>query len=583
MYVPQSVYDILHLVDHATLEEIDMLENRLIERKFALGIGRFNRGKIYKILLDDVIVYVGSTVRSLESRWAGHKSHFRSCPNTSWSQFVTSNGGPDRFVISLIEEVPCRNLKELLKREGELIAKLNPLCNVMMNSLSPPKNSIFDLKIQKLKIPSFVDIPCIESNLAFRESVVASSKRRSYGQAKAVLTLFKYAYLKWIVTEPISENDQVFIFDQIVRSKSSLQVLMNIIRCCGKTVGSLGAHVSSFCENQTGISLPLSPVARVETRRFCSQLGVSSLGQLAVSFSRSCKSGMMSFFEKPCSVLTESDVDEILLDLIKKFVSPFGLEAEYNMDCQLCLSYANEFSKTVFESGLAKIHAGNNSRYYAELPPISEEVFEEFWKQKTLGRDTAISNPAMEKYLFDNYIVGNSDIITEKDRAFLFDNCQNDQHHHDLLIRVCSICKNASFDICMKNQTICHFLDPYGVNAPISLYFEQICPLLGLATAHDVVTIVDHTRIKNNLEFLARVLDRCMILLHKPQLNIKDADIRNGKCFKKILYKLQVLFRQCLGLDFVNIKGRKGKNKDGLYQLKFVDSFFEVLYTSGVV
>ena len=287
----RSVHDILHLVDQATIEEVDLLENRLMERKFALGIGKFNHGKIYKITLDDVIVYVGSTVKSLESRWAGHKSHFRSCPNTLWSQFVTQNGGPDRFVISLIQEVPCRNFQELLKREGELIAKLKPLCNIMMNSPVPTKRSIFDLKIPKSKIPSFNEMPLLESNQAFRECIATSSKRRSFGQAKAVLILFKYAYLKWILTEPISENDQVFIFDHVVRSKSSLRVLINIIRCCGKTVGSLGAHVSSFCENQTGILLPQSPVARVETRRFCSHLGVSSLGELAVNFSSGLQIG----------------------------------------------------------------------------------------------------------------------------------------------------------------------------------------------------------------------------------------------------------------------------------------------------
>ena len=262
---------------------------------------------------------------------------------------------------------------------------------------------------------------------------------------------------------------------------------------------------------------------------------------------------------------------------------PSGLEAEYNRDSQLCLSYANDFSKRVFESGLVKIQAGNKSRNYAELPLVSEEVFQDFLEQKTFGRDTAISNAVMEKYLFDNYIVGKSNTVTETDRVYLFDDCQNDRHHHDLLIRVYSICKNASFDMCVKNSAICHYLDPSGLNAPISLYLEQIRPLLGLATTHDVVTTVDHSRIKNNLEILARVLDNCMILLDKPQLDISDADIRNGKCFKKILYKLQVLFRQCLGLDFVNIKERKGKTKDGTYQLRFHDSFFEVLYTCGIL
>lgn len=83
---------LIDLIDQASMEELEALETKLNERKFALGVGMFNEGKIYKITLDDVVVYVGSTVRSLETRWAGHKGHFWILRN-KWSGSCTDSSG----------------------------------------------------------------------------------------------------------------------------------------------------------------------------------------------------------------------------------------------------------------------------------------------------------------------------------------------------------------------------------------------------------------------------------------------------------------------------------------------------------
>ena len=135
----------------------------------------------------------------------------------------------------------------------------------------------------------------------------------------------------------------------------------------------------------------------------------------------------------------------------------------------------------------------------------------------------------------------------------------------------------------MKDLTVRPYLETTRVNGPISMYLKEICSVLGLATVYDTVTVIDHSRIKDNLQMLSKTLDKCMVLLRKPLLDTDDTDIREGKCFKKVLYKLQMLFRQWLGLDMVNIKERKGKNKDGMYRLTFSDSFSEVLYTCGII
>lgn len=220
---------------------------------------------------------------------------------------------------------------------------------------------------------------------------------------------------------------------------------------------------------------------------------------------------------------------------------------------------------------------------FESLPLIEDALFANYWKAKMSRRETAFSNAALEKYMFVNCIVGDSVLVSEEDRAFLFNDYQNDQNHKDLLFRVYSTCKMDAFDVFLKDITIRPYLETTRINGPISMYLKEICSVLGLATVHDTVTIIDHSRIKTNLEKLAMTLNKCMVLLRWSQLDISDADIREGKGFKKVLYKLQMLFRQWLGLELVNIKERKGKNRDGMYQLKYYDSFSEILYTCGII
>ena len=73
----------------------------------------YSKGKIYIIKCKDK-VYIGSTVKTLEERFNEHKSSSNRCT----SKVLFEMGSP---TIELLEECPCENESQLIKREGELM------------------------------------------------------------------------------------------------------------------------------------------------------------------------------------------------------------------------------------------------------------------------------------------------------------------------------------------------------------------------------------------------------------------------------------------------------------------------------
>jgi hypothetical protein len=84
---------------------------------------RYNQGKIYKIKdFWNKKVYIGSTVRDLESQMTMHIRHFRNYVMKSAISYfnpvflVFEEFGFDNCEIELIELFPCNNLQELKTR-----------------------------------------------------------------------------------------------------------------------------------------------------------------------------------------------------------------------------------------------------------------------------------------------------------------------------------------------------------------------------------------------------------------------------------------------------------------------------------
>lgn len=111
----------------------DRIDAEIEEEKTVIRVGR-----LYQLVGTDGMIYIGSTIQSLEDRFRGHREVSHLPPEKQ--QRVTrhfSKLGWDKVKIVLIKEMTC-TLKELRKAEGELIREhiKSPLClNVKITGL----------------------------------------------------------------------------------------------------------------------------------------------------------------------------------------------------------------------------------------------------------------------------------------------------------------------------------------------------------------------------------------------------------------------------------------------------------------
>jgi hypothetical protein len=99
----------------------------------------YKNSKIYKIIdLEYTKMYIGSTTQLLTKRFCSHKSKYNKYKKNNIgyiSSFILFDEfGIDNVKIELIENYPCNNKEELLKKEGEYI-KNNICVNKIIYSL----------------------------------------------------------------------------------------------------------------------------------------------------------------------------------------------------------------------------------------------------------------------------------------------------------------------------------------------------------------------------------------------------------------------------------------------------------------
>ena len=136
---------------------VTLIENRGCE----LGLNKYSKGKIYKIVHQDddedgddqSVAYVGSTCRTLKQRFSGHKTYIEHHCNSGWAQYVQGRGGIDKFKIKLIEDYPCINQDALIERERYYINLIDPICNVHLRDQKSDQIQA-DSSIQKLQFRS---------------------------------------------------------------------------------------------------------------------------------------------------------------------------------------------------------------------------------------------------------------------------------------------------------------------------------------------------------------------------------------------------------------------------------------------
>ena len=81
----------------------------------------YQKAKIYKIIdVNEEMVYVGCTINTLARRMAHHRACYNMKDFTT-SHIIFDKYGVENCKILLLENYPCNNKEELLKREGEYI------------------------------------------------------------------------------------------------------------------------------------------------------------------------------------------------------------------------------------------------------------------------------------------------------------------------------------------------------------------------------------------------------------------------------------------------------------------------------
>lgn len=83
----------------------------------------YNLGKIYKIVdNNNNLCYIGSTIKTLNSRFSEHRNCYKKNPKAGWSVFqIFDTYGIDKCHIELLENFPCENREALCKQEGHYI------------------------------------------------------------------------------------------------------------------------------------------------------------------------------------------------------------------------------------------------------------------------------------------------------------------------------------------------------------------------------------------------------------------------------------------------------------------------------
>ena len=247
---PQCSYDdddILRRIMASDADALERFSNAIQERRFALGIGKFNKSSIYlaRVIDSGVVAYVGSTTRSLKARWAGHENFFKTNPFSKWTKYVMEHGGVQNFQIELIEEYPCRSFQELLEREKHFIHSLEPVCNVAMRAEEPrlvledssDSTSVDSDKRKRAARKYFNPAASFRSGCPSYDRLQEISRKVSQkildnnelkkSSELEVLTAYRHIFDNHIADSSTGLELRKTVFDRVMRDKQSRRVLVN--------------------------------------------------------------------------------------------------------------------------------------------------------------------------------------------------------------------------------------------------------------------------------------------------------------------------------------------------------------------
>ena len=120
---------------------------------------KYQRAKLYKIVCNETgMIYIGSTCEPyLSKRLSGHKSMYKRYLNGS-TKYITSYKilEKNNYYIELIESIPCNNINEIRKIEGECIKKYGNNCvNKVIPGITRQESSDkYELKNKEMRLTS---------------------------------------------------------------------------------------------------------------------------------------------------------------------------------------------------------------------------------------------------------------------------------------------------------------------------------------------------------------------------------------------------------------------------------------------
>jgi hypothetical protein len=94
----------------------------------------YENAKIYGIFFGYDLVYIGSTVQTLNTRMKKHIADSKKYNNQKLYKFIRENGGIyNDFRIELLFDYSCNSRIELCLKEKEKINEFRPICNMYHN------------------------------------------------------------------------------------------------------------------------------------------------------------------------------------------------------------------------------------------------------------------------------------------------------------------------------------------------------------------------------------------------------------------------------------------------------------------
>lgn len=216
-------------VESLTITEVLELQDVLDEKKFVLGISKYGKGKIYGIwnIVTGELAYVGSTIKVLRNRWSGHKSFFKTSPNSAYTQYIMSQGGAANFFIKLIEDYPCKSFAELLAKEKYHINSLKPICNQNLVDTIQDEIDNQDDAIEEFITDEPVSAYATTSDIDEEKYVASCHASRSHRLSmKDQTEAKKYWFLHEVVNmKDADEAVKASVFDESQNDKTKERIL----------------------------------------------------------------------------------------------------------------------------------------------------------------------------------------------------------------------------------------------------------------------------------------------------------------------------------------------------------------------